>query len=242
MEPLRIGLVGDRSDEVPAHVAIPPALRGAGRRLGVAVEPVWLPTDDLPDDDALAAFDALWCVPASPYRDMDGALRAIRVARERERPFLGTCGGFQHALLEWARDVAGIAARGARGVEPGGGHARRRAARLLAAGRRGPDPPGARLARGAADGGDGVDGALLLLLRPEPARSRPQLLGGPLVATGWDDEGDVRVVELHGHPFYLATLFQPERSSTEDAPHGLIVGLVAAAAGVEAPAVSGAAS
>ena len=76
MEPLRIGLVGDRSDEVPAHVAIPPALRGAGLRLGVAVEPVWLPTDELPDDDALAAFDALWCVPASPYRDMDGALRA----------------------------------------------------------------------------------------------------------------------------------------------------------------------
>ena len=60
------------------------------------------------------------------------------------------------------------------------------------------------------------------------------------MATGWDDEGDVRVVELHGHPFYLATLFQPERSSTEAAPHGLIVGLVAAAAGVEAPAPSGA--
>jgi CTP synthase (UTP-ammonia lyase) len=241
VEPLRIGLVGDRSDDVPAHVAIPPALRGAGRRLGVAVEPVWLATDDLPDDDALAAFDALWCVPASPYRDMDGALRAIRVARERERPFLGTCGGFQHALLEWARDVAGIAAAEHAESSP---EADTHVVVPLACsllGVEGPIrlQPGSRAAQLMGTTASTERYFCSYGLSP---RFAPQLLGGPLVATGWDDDGDVRVVELHGHPFYLATLFQPERSSTEDAPHGLIVGLVAAAAGVEAPAVSGAAS
>jgi CTP synthase (UTP-ammonia lyase) len=43
-----------------------------------------------------------------PYRDTDGA-RAIRFAREQQRPFLGTCGGFQHAVLEYARNVLGWA-------------------------------------------------------------------------------------------------------------------------------------
>jgi CTP synthase (UTP-ammonia lyase) len=240
VEPLRIGLVGDRSDDVPAPVAIPPALRGAGRRLGVAVEPVWLPTDGLPDDDALAAFDALWCVTASPYTDMDGALRAIREARERERPFLGTCGGFQHALLEWARDVVGLAAAEHAESSP---DAETQVVVPLACsllGAEGPIrlQPGSRAAR--LMGTTASTERYYCSYGLSPAFA-PQLLGGPLVATGWDDEGDVRVVELEGHPFYVATLFQPERSSTEDAPHGLIVGLVAAAAGVEAPAVSEAA-
>ena len=214
MEPLRIGLVGDRSDDVPAHVAIPPALRGAGRRLGVAVEPVWLPTDDLPDDDALAAFDALWCVPASPYRDMDGALRAIRVAREHERPFLGTCGGFQHALLEWARDVAGLAtAEHAESSPEADTHVIVPLACSLL-GVEGPIrlQPGSRAALLMGTTASTERYFCSYGLSP---RFAPQLLGGPLVATGWDDDGDVRVVELHGHPFFLATLFQPERSSTE---------------------------
>jgi CTP synthase (UTP-ammonia lyase) len=40
---------------------------------------------------------------------MEGALRAIRFAREQGRPFLGTCGGFQHAIIEYARNVLGWA-------------------------------------------------------------------------------------------------------------------------------------
>jgi CTP synthase (UTP-ammonia lyase) len=38
---------------------------------------------------------------------MDGALFAIRHAREQNRPFLGTCGGFQHGVIEYARNVLG---------------------------------------------------------------------------------------------------------------------------------------
>ena len=56
----------------------------------------------------LEMFDGIWCVPGSPYANTDGALDAIRVARERRVPFLGTCGGFQHALLEYAGAVWGV--------------------------------------------------------------------------------------------------------------------------------------
>src|SRR4051812_30549347 len=111
MTTIRIGLVGDYNPEVLAHQAIPGALARAAARLGCAVAPVWIATPAWAVDPAgqVATFDGVWCVPASPYASMDGALGAIRAAREQGVPFLGTCGGFQHALIEYVRDVRGIA-------------------------------------------------------------------------------------------------------------------------------------
>jgi CTP synthase (UTP-ammonia lyase) len=60
--------------------------------------------------DSVAEFSAIWIVPGSPYKNMEGVLSAIRFAREMNRSFLGTCGGFQHALIEYARNVCGVAA------------------------------------------------------------------------------------------------------------------------------------
>src|SRR5690606_35231075 len=57
----------------------------------------------------LSVYDAVWVVPGSPYQNPEGVLGAIRFARETMCPFLGTCGGFQHAVLEFARDVANLA-------------------------------------------------------------------------------------------------------------------------------------
>ena len=50
---------------------------------------------------------------------MDGALRAIRFAREQRVPFLGTCGGFQHAVIEYARHALGRADAGHAETTPG---------------------------------------------------------------------------------------------------------------------------
>jgi len=59
-------------------------------------------------EDVLDGFDAVWIAPASPYRSMRGALEAITFARSHDLPLLGTCGGFQHVVIEFARNVAGI--------------------------------------------------------------------------------------------------------------------------------------
>jgi CTP synthase (UTP-ammonia lyase) len=104
---IRIALVGDYDEGVPAHQAIPVALDRVAGETGIVVEFHWLPTPEVGDGAGLQAFDGIWCVPASPYRDMNGALTAIRYARENQVPFLGTCGGFQHALLEYARNYLG---------------------------------------------------------------------------------------------------------------------------------------
>jgi CTP synthase (UTP-ammonia lyase) len=54
------------------------------------------------------ALDGFWCSPGSPYKSLDGALEMIRWARLERKPFIGTCAGFQHAVLEFARNVLGI--------------------------------------------------------------------------------------------------------------------------------------
>ncbi|KPC02813.1 hypothetical protein ALQ72_02119 [Pseudomonas syringae pv. maculicola] len=104
---LQIGLVGDFIAQVPAHQAIPLALQMAADALQAQVAITWLPTPQIGNGARFGQFDGVWCVPASPYRDMQGALTAIRFARERLVPFLGTCGGFQHALVEYARNCLG---------------------------------------------------------------------------------------------------------------------------------------
>ena len=106
MQTLRIGLVGDRNDEVVAHRAIPLVLVMAAEACGITLDAAWIGTDEI-GGAGLRRFNGLWCAPASPYRSMDGALLAIRYARERYVPFLGTCAGFQHAVVEYARNVLG---------------------------------------------------------------------------------------------------------------------------------------
>jgi CTP synthase (UTP-ammonia lyase) len=89
----RIGIVADYDSKNKYHLATGASLEHAAARLGIAVDSVWLDTDTLDNVGAetrLAEFDGIWCGTSSPYRSMEGALRAIRFARERQRPFIGT--------------------------------------------------------------------------------------------------------------------------------------------------------
>src|SRR5262245_34914087 len=107
----RIALVGDYSESVTAHRAIPIALKMAVDHLKAEVAWEWLHSRTLTEvATQLAPYSGVWVVPASPYENTRGVLNAIRFARETRRPFLGTCGGFQHALLEYAEGVWGIPA------------------------------------------------------------------------------------------------------------------------------------
>src|ERR1700750_1159027 len=97
-----IALVGDRSPSVRAHARIPLLVHALRRRDDLVLAPYWVPSEAA--HDGLEGFDAIWMVPGSPYRDRDGALAAVRTARERRIPFLGTCGGFQPAVVAGARE------------------------------------------------------------------------------------------------------------------------------------------
>src|ERR1700761_6260164 len=100
-----VALVGDFNETQKAHQAITRALAAAP---DVSAEGVWVPTDTITNSKSLSEFDGIWCVPGMPYRSADGALRAIRRARETRTPFLGTSAGFQYALIEHARNLLGL--------------------------------------------------------------------------------------------------------------------------------------
>jgi CTP synthase (UTP-ammonia lyase) len=226
---MHIALIGDSSPTVRAHAAIPLALRAAARLLGIPIEPRWMSTVRIGEEGValLEQCDGIWCVPGSPYADMDGALGAIRYAREMKRPFLGTCGGFQHAIIEYARNVAGLTDADHAESSPDAATAVivPLACSLVGAEGRVILRPDSR--------------AATIYGRPESveryhcryglsASYRQQLVGGPLRVSGWDEGWEVRIVELDDHPFFMATLFQPELSSTAEVAHPLIKAFVAA--------------
>jgi CTP synthase (UTP-ammonia lyase) len=226
----KIALVGDYDPDVPAHRAIPLALQIAAEGLGCAVGHEWAPTERLATDAPhhLAQYGGIWVVPGSPYRSTEGALAAIKYARTHNVPFLGTCGGYQHTLLEYARNVLGM---------PQAGHAETNPdAPLLfisplTCALRGVDGvvhfwPGSRIARiyGATEWVEQYNCGFGL--NPEYC---PLLEQSGLSITAEDALGDARVVELRGHPFFIATLYQPERSALRGVAHPVIGAFVAAA-------------
>jgi CTP synthase (UTP-ammonia lyase) len=217
----RLALVGDRRDAVRAHVAIPRALELASRAAGVRITHEWVPSERAFD---LAGADGVWAVPGSPYRSMDGVLAAIHFARTSLRPFLGTCGGFQHAAIEYARQVLGIA--GADHTESNPEAAIGFIAPLACslAGQNGRIALRGRLAEiyGRDQTVEGYVCSYGVAREHEQALDR-----GPMRVVGVDDDGRVRAIALEDHPFFFATLFQPELSAeTGDSPHPLIQAFV----------------
>jgi CTP synthase (UTP-ammonia lyase) len=227
---LLIGLVGDFDPSVPAHRAIPLALGQAAEALRIEAGFEWIPTEEIRSASRLTGFDGLWCVPASPYRSMDGALLAIRHAREKAVPFLGTCGGFQHAVIEYARNVLGWADADHAETAPDSSRAviAPLACALVEATGTVRLFPGTRLA--SAYGADAATEGYRCRFGLNP-EFQAALVAGPLRAAADDDTGEVRALELEGHPFFVATLFQPERAALEGRSAPLVVSFLKACAG-----------
>jgi CTP synthase (UTP-ammonia lyase) len=99
---ISIALIGVQDDSVTAHQAIPLAIGLAADALQIDTTIEWVSTEAV-SSDRLSQFHAIWCVPDSPYKNAEGALTAIQFARRNDIPFLGTCGGYQHAILEFAQ-------------------------------------------------------------------------------------------------------------------------------------------
>jgi len=230
----RIALIGDRNPAIIAHQGIVLSLQG---RAGAD----WLGTETLPGDVAamrqrLSGYHGVWCLPGSPYRHMAAALAAIRVAREDGIPFIGTCGGFQHAVIEFSRNVLG---------RPEADHLESNPAAEMPVitqlacslvGQTGTVhfKAGSRLAD-AVGGGESHEGYHCSYgINPE---YRALFDRSGLRFTAFDENEEVRGLELDGHLFFLATLFQPERAALPVDPatagkgrvHPLVLAFIGAA-------------
>ncbi len=224
---MRIGIIGDHDENRLSHRVTDAALRHAIEALGVQADAQWLPTEELAgsDPETLAGFDAFWCAPGSPYRSLEGALRGIRYARESGSPFLGTCGGFQHAALEYVRNVLGIPDARHAETDP---DAPDLAVIPLACSLKGENhrvflTPGTRCFDwyGVAEADEYFSCGYGL--NPDYLE-RFQSTGFLVAAT--DENGEPRILELVQAGFHVATLFQPQFASTPDRPHPLILAFV----------------
>jgi CTP synthase (UTP-ammonia lyase) len=225
--PPRLALVGDRSGSVQAHAKIPALIDALAGPAGPAIEVYWLHSTGIGGPGDVAGFDGVWVIPGSPYQNTDGVLAAIRAARTGRIPLLGTCGGFQHLLLEFARDVCGLTAvengeQNPDAAEPliaplqcsllGEESTVVITAGTVAARAMGPGPTTERyFCR------YGLNADYLEILERHG-----------LVFSGWDENGELRVAELPDHPFCVGSLFQPELSSDRTWVHPLIAAFATA--------------
>ena len=241
-DPVRIGILGDYDAKSPTLPAIEKALQHASAQLNSPVEAQWIPTASVLNsggEKVLESFDGLWAAPGSPYKSFDGMLKGIEFARRRDWPFLGTCGGFQYALIECVRNVLGI--KDADSAENNSGSKniviypvacavpkRAKGAPKLS----GPIPeirlrPGSYLQ--SFYGQETATEEFFCNFEVNPEYEWAVMEAGfPVVARG--PQGEIRAFESPTHRFYIATLFQPQLSSQPGKPHPLVLAFVQAAA------------
>ncbi|MFI7409459.1 hypothetical protein ACIBU0_12415 [Streptomyces sp. NPDC049627] len=223
----KVALVGDRSPDVVSHTRIPHLLDALAAHDRLVLDAYWIPSEDAVAEGAVRGFDAVWVVPGSPYRSEAGVLAAIRAARTEGIPFLGTCGGFQHALLEFARGACGLTKVAHAENDP---DAEDFLIEPLACSLAGHEDTVVLEAGSLAQS---VIGAERTVERYSchygPSRHLDTLREHGLRFSGQDTQGQVRMAELPGHPFFLASLFQPELSGDGSRPHPMVRGLARAA-------------
>jgi CTP synthase (UTP-ammonia lyase) len=231
-----IGVIGDFQADFPPHPATEAALGHAATAMGISLKVSWLGTLELCDvtSEELIRHDALLCAPGSPYRSLEGALRAVRLARELDWPLLGTCGGFQHMVIEYARNVLGIVDAQHAEYDPYASELFISALPCSLAGR----SMNIHLAAGslASDfyGRSEVLEHYYCDFGLNPSHQE-RLERGGLNVVGWDQNGEVRVVELPQLRFYLATLFVPQLRSQPGSPHPLLTAFLEAASSQQRP-------
>ncbi len=224
---MKIALVGDYDETVTAHQAIPQAIDLAARALTINAEPVWIRSRDVVPA-ALSEFDALWCVPLSPYENPLSVIAAIGYARENDIPFLGTCAGYQHAVLEYARNLLGFEQADSVEDNPA------TAMPLITA-----------LTCRLADKADTInierDSRVSDIYQCGRVREEyncgfgvnPDYLkifaGSELKFCGHDDNGEPRICEIPRNRFFVGTAYQPERSAFDCRAHPLITSFLMAA-------------
>lgn len=236
---LQIGIVGDFNRRGHSHWATEAALFHAASGLGLKIKPRWVSTESLApanSERSLGNFHGLWAAPGSPYVSFAGMLRRIQFARERDWPFLGTCGGFQYALIEFTRNVLGLL--DADTAENNSGSANVVITPVSCA------LPGCETGKPKRCGTDPVDpvpGTLVDRLRRTCVIEGEYFCNfetNPTFVPRWEGAGlrvaargpqnEMRAFEIPGRSFFLATLFQPQLSSSAERPHPIVKGYLRA--------------
>ena len=237
---VRIGIIGKYVQLPDAYLSVVESLRHAGFRHDVEVDVVWIASDDLdaPElDRSLCDLDGILVPGGFGVRGVEGKIAAVQFAREHDVPFFGICLGLQCAIIEFARNVAGLEHANSSEFDPDTPFpvvdvlAGQDLSSLGGTMRLGAYPcrlePGSHAA--AAYGSELVFERHRHRYEVNP-RFRRKLEDAGLVCSGESPNRTlVEIIELPDHPWFVAGQFHPEFRSRPDVPHPLFRDFVGAA-------------
>lgn len=220
----KLAILGEFNPSSETHAATNMAIEHSKKLFDIELEVRWISTDKI-SKSLLALYNGYLVAPGSPYRDMEKAILAIQYARENNIPILGTCGGFQHMIIEYARNVLGFKNAQHAEYHP---DAPELFISKLSCSLRGREMtlniiPNSKTA--ALYGSLQVNETYYCSFGVNPAVI-DRLKEGPLHFVGSDGEGDLRILEHPEHPFFMGTLFVPQTNSSEKKPHPIVTGLL----------------
>ncbi len=237
-----IGIVGKYLNLKDSYKSLVEALNHAGTEKGLKVNLEWLDAESIEaardPSEILDGLGGILVPGGFGSRGIDGKIRSITHAREKQIPFLGICLGMQLAVIEFARTRLGLTGATSREFSP---HPIDPVIDLLPEQRNNPDL-GGTMRLGLYDV-DLVSGSVVESLYGrtrirERHRHRFEVnadyvsrieKAGLTISGTYGDRKLVEVVEIPSHPFFVASQFHPEFSSRPLSPHPLFLGFVEAA-------------
>jgi CTP synthase len=238
---VRIAVVGKYTDLVDSYKSIQQALIHGGIANDVRVRTDWLSSEEIngPEDaNRLADYDGLLVPGGFGVRGVEGMVRAVRWARESGLPFFGICLGLQSAIIEFARNVCNLEGSHSREFAP---ECDDPVVSLMDSQRKVTDMGGTmRLGAYPCQLADGSLVAKIYGVSEISERHRHRyevnneyrdvLAAHGLRLSGLSPDGMlVEIIELTGHPWYVATQFHPELKSRPAHPHPLFASFIEAA-------------
>ncbi|CAH1002080.1 CTP synthase [Neolewinella maritima] len=245
-----IGLVGKYNELQDAYKSIYESFIHAGAVNECKVKVVPIHSEQLEGEqrvvhEFLERFDGILVAPGFGERGIEGKIEAVRYVREHDIPFFGICLGMQCAVVEFSRNVAGIATATSSEVDELSDYA----VIDLMDDQKNLATKGGTMRLGAYDcnlvAGSHTAQAYGVTEISERHRHRyefnnaylEQLQDAGLTIAGTNPEtGLVEVIELKDHPYFVGVQYHPELKSTVENPHPLFVSFVAAAMRKRSPA------
>ncbi|MFQ5896630.1 MAG: CTP synthase [Candidatus Methylomirabilia bacterium] len=237
----RIAVVGKYTELKDAYKSLSEALTHGGIASDARVHVSWVDAEDVERGGLEASVkDAHGILVPGGFGDrgIEGKIRAVRYARERAVPFLGICLGMQCAVIEFARNVCGLAGANSSEFEPG---ARHRVIDLLPE-QRGLTTKGGTMRLGLYPillvEGSAAFKAYERESVQERHRHRYEVnndyltdleKNGLRVSGIWEAKQLVEIIELPDHPWFVASQFHPEFRSRPWEPHPLFSAFIRAA-------------
>ena len=246
-----VAMVGKYMDLLDAYKSLNEALSAAGVHTGTRLEMRYIDSERLEREGTslLDGADAILVPGGFGERGVEGKISTVRYAREHGIPYLGICLGLQVAVIEYARNVAGLENANSTEFSATTPHP------VVALITEWMNPDGRTEHRSLESD---LGGTMRLGTQPchleEGSRSHeaygkpeiterhrhryevngnylPKLVAAGLKVSGWSaDRSLVEMIELPGHPWFVACQFHPEFTSTPRRGHPLFSGFIEAAA------------